>query len=314
MNWKTIRKYLPIIGIALFVYLLIKLDITKIFVQIKNINFSYFSIAIIFVIIFLIFQTLKWFIIAKKQKIEIPFKEALKINLITNFYGFVTPAKLGSLIRVDYLRKYKGDTGKGLSNFFIDKILDLSSLFFLAIGFGLIFYEKTKIPLRYLYILLAIFLAIVLLSFIFYKKEHSRFFLRFIYRKFIPERMKEKTRIAFDSFYKDMPSFMFLFFVFIINLMNWVINYSIVYFVGLSLGIDIGLAPFFVILPISTLVAQIPITISGFGTRELTMISLFNLFRVEAVKVFSMSILSIIITSIIPSIIVIFFLFKKERK
>jgi hypothetical protein len=64
---------------------------------------------------------------------------------------------------------------------------------------------------------------------------------------------------------------------------------------------------------ISTLVAQIPITINGLGTRELTQISLFRLFDVEAVKVFSMSILNIFLASVIPSIIAILFLFRKEK-
>ncbi len=124
MKWKSIKKILPVIGIGLFIYLLIKLDITKIFNEIANINWFYIFISLIFVFVFFITQTVKWFVLARKQKIKIPFKEAFKVNLISSFYGFVTPAKIGSIIRIDYLKKYGGNTGKGINNFILDKIFD----------------------------------------------------------------------------------------------------------------------------------------------------------------------------------------------
>jgi len=315
MKWGTIKRYLPLIGIVIFIYLLIKLDVSKVFTEIRNLNINYFLIALTFIFAFFIIQTLKWFIIAKKQKINVPFKEAFKINLIGNFYGFITPSKIGSIIRMDYLKKYGGDTGKGLSNFVVDKVLDLSSLFVLVIVFGFIVYREKIIPHTYLGLIFIIFLVMILSFLFFYKKEISKPALRFIYKKLIPKKMKEKGKIIFESFYKDLPSLFFLFFVFIINLAAWVVDYAAIYFIGLSININIGFVPFLVILPISTLVAQIPITIDGFGTRELTMINLFGLFGIEGVKVLSMSILGIIITGIIPSIIAMFvLLFKRKIK
>jgi len=304
-HWNKIKKFFPIIGVALFIYLLIKLDITKVVGEIKNVNFSYLFIALIFVLIFFSIQTLKWFVIARKQKINVPYWAAFKINLICNFYGFITPSKIGSVIRMDYLKKYGGDTGKGLSNFAIDKVLDLGSLFILVVVFGFIFAQEKIISSTNLYILLSFFLLIFVAFLFFYKKENSKKALGFIYRKFVPKRLKEKGKTIFDSFYKDTPKKKFLFFVLFINLINWIVDYAIIYFTGLSLGINIGFTPFLIILPLSTLVAQIPITIDGLGTRELTMISLFALFNVEAVKVLSMSILSIIIVNIIPGIIAV---------
>ncbi len=316
MSWKKIRKYLPIIGIGLFIYLLIRLDITKIFQEIKNLNFSYLFIAIGLLGIFFVIQTLKWFMIAREQRINIPFKDALKINIISDFYGIVTPSKIGSIMRIDYLRKYKADTGKGLSNFVIDKILDLSSLFILTIVFSFIFYRElisSIISFQYQIVIIAIFMVMVVLSLLFYKKETSRSIVKVVYKIFIPKRLKEKSRIMFDSFYEDMPSLIFLFLIFLVGMINWIVNYAMIYFISLSLGVNIGFIPFLIIMPISTLVAQIPITINGLGTREITMISLFELFGVNAVKVFSMSLIGIIISSIIPTIIAIIFICQKEK-
>jgi len=61
-------------------------------------------------------------------------------------------------------------------------------------------------------------------------------------------------------------------------------------------------------------VAMIPISISGLGTREAALITLFGLFGVSAAKVFSLSIITLIIVGIIPSIIGIFLIFDKKLK
>jgi glycosyltransferase 2 family protein len=304
MKWATIKKYLPIIGIGIFIYLLIKLDIAKVFLEFKNIIWSYVGISCIFVLIYLVFQTLKWFILAKRQKIDISFGEAFKINFISNFYGFITPGKIGTIIRTDYLKKKGTEAGKGVSNFVIDKVLDFCSLFVLIIGFGFVIYKKI-IPNGEWYILIGMFLLLIILFGIFYNKKSSKFLLRPIYRKLIPEKLKEKSKILFDSFYEDLPSISFLIIALVINLIAWVVNYINIYLIGLSLGININFIYFLIILPIATLIAQIPITINGFGTRELTLIGLFGVLGIGATKVFSMSILSIIVASIIPSIIAI---------
>ena len=132
--------------------------------------------------------------------------------------------------------------------------------------------------------------------------------------RLIPERLKEKARLSFDSFYENIPGLGFLALVFILNLITWIIAYAIFYFVGLSLGVNLSFIYYLAILPVSTLVSQIPITISGLGIRELTMISLFGLFNVDAVRVFSMSLITLVLSGIIPSIIAIFLTIKKDYR
>lgn len=312
MKWRTIRRYLPIIGIAIFIYLLIKLDVTKIAKELNNLNINYIGISIIVILIYFIFQTLKWFVLAKRQKINLSFGEAYKINFISNFYGFITPGKIGTAIRTDYLKKKGTETGKGISNFVLDKVLDFVSLFVLMILFGFSIYKKI-IPNGEWYILIGSFILLIILFLIFYNKNSCKFCLGPIYRKLIPDKFKEKSRTLFHSFYEDIPSIPFLLMALIINLAAWVINYLNIYLIGLALGININFIYFLIILPIATLIAQIPITINGFGTRELTLIGLFGVLGIEATKVFAMSILSIIIVNVIPSIIAIIFVLKDKK-
>jgi len=306
-NWK---KYLPIIGIILFVYILIKVDLFKILNEIKEVNLYFIFIALIFVFLMLFVETFKWFVIALFQDIKMPYKEAFKINLITNFYGFVTPSKLGSVIRAEYLKKYSGNLGKGLFNFTIDKILDISSIIFLAIVFSFVFKDKLNLPVG---VFTGIFLIFVLVTLFFIKKERSKWALGFFYNRFIPEKMKKKAKITFDSFYDHIPKKRYFILFFCLNLINWLVIYATTYFIGVSLGIELGFVFYLGILPLGTLVTLIPISINGLGTREAALISLFALFGVSAAKVFSMSVIGLLMAGIVPAVIGSFFIFRRGR-
>jgi uncharacterized protein (TIRG00374 family) len=190
--------------------------------------------------------------------------------------------------------------------------MDLSSLFFMAIVLGFVF--KDLFGLESMNYLIILFAVMIFLLLFFYKKERSKIILKVIYRKLVPHRMKSKAKATFHSFYEDLPKKKFLLIIFLLNLINWIVNYSVIYFVGLSLGINLNFIYFLAILPLATLVAQIPITISGLGTREITMIGLFGIFGVEAVSVFSMSILAILLTNILPAFIALILIFKNKNE
>lgn len=296
-----ITKYLPIIGISIFIYLLIKLNPIKILKEVSNAKPLFLLIALLFTFFLMITQTIKWFVIARVQKIMIPFFEAVKINLIGSFYGFLTPSKIGGILRTEYLKKYSDGWGKGASNFILDKILDVCSLVFLVIIFSFIFKEIISVNL--LYYAVIIFFVLIVGLLIFRNEKKSKFLLGFFYKKFVPKKLKERLREEFYSFYENMPRKRYFFLFFLLNLFNWGVIYSVTFFVGLALGINISFFYYLAILPLATLVGEIPITISGLGTREATMVSLFGLLGIEPAKVFSMALITLFTGSIVPSVI-----------
>ncbi|MBT3404855.1 flippase-like domain-containing protein [archaeon] len=307
-----VKKILPLIGIGIFLYILFRLDFRRILSELKNIRIEFLIVALIFLSLSVLSQTFKWFIIARTQKIKVRFPEALKANLIGEFYGFITPSKVGSLTRMAYIKKCEGyNHGKGASNYVLEKILDVCSLIFLAVIFSFVF--QKVLPQTFVYYSVVLFFILFSLLIFFRDKERTKKIFRGIYHKFIPKKIKQKVKNGFNSFYEDMPQKRFFLIFFIINLINWIILYLFSFFIGLSLSINVPFFYFLAILPIATLVGLIPITISGLGTREATLISLFGLFGISATKVFSMSILSLI-GGTIPAIIGIFLIFRSRSK
>ncbi|MAG61875.1 hypothetical protein CMI43_03635 [Candidatus Pacearchaeota archaeon] len=296
-----LKKYLPIFGILLFIYILVKIDLQAVLSEIQNANIYFLLIGVFLVFVMMLSETIKWFTIARFQNIKIPFSEAFKINMIDNYYGFITPSKVGSVIRAEYLRKYtEGHFGKGLFNFIIDKVMDLSAIIFIAIIFSYNFKDKLDLPIGFF---TALFLFFVFGTLFFLKKERSEVILRIIYRKLVPNRFRDQAKSSFESFYDHVPKKRYFILFFLLNLFNWIINYTLAYSVGLSLGINLPFIYYLSILPLATLVSLIPISVAGLGTREATLISLFGLFGITAAKVFSMSIISLLIAGIIPAIV-----------
>lgn len=297
-----IKKYLPIIGILIFTYLLIKLDVTEIIKEIANVDIFFLLVALFISIISILTETMKWFVVARSQKIKVPFFEAVGINLIGSFYGFITPSKVGNIIRAEYLKKYSNDKrGKGISNFVLDKVLDICSLVLLVIVFS--FVSLKFLSANYLYFSIVGLVFLLACLFIFMDRERSKKILKVFY-KLVPKKLRERVKNGFYSFYEDMPKKRFLSFFFFVYIINWIVAYLVMFFIGKAVGINnVPFVYFLAILPIATLVAQIPVTISGLGTRELTTISLFGLLGVEATKVFSMSVIGLVIGALLPAII-----------
>jgi len=162
------------------------------------------------------------------------------------------------------------------------------------------------IPKSYL---IGIFGFIIIFGFIFSKKERAEFLLKGLYKKLVPEKIKVKTKLTFDSFYENLPGKKWIALFFILNVINWIVIYFIAFLIGLSLGINLHFIYFLAIMPIGTIIGLIPITVNGLGTREAVLISLFGLFGFRAVKIFSMSIINLFITGVLPCIVASFFIF-----
>jgi glycosyltransferase 2 family protein len=308
-----IKKLLPIIGIVILIYIIYKANPQKIINEVLNVNLSFFSIAIGLTFLSLITQTLKWSVIATYQKINLGFWEAFKINLVGFFYGFITPAKIGNIVRADYLKKYTGgDLSPGITNFILDKIFDLLSLIGIVVLFSFSF--KSVIPINYFYISISLFVLFIIGIFVFKDQERSKKILRVFYVHLVPNKFKERWKSRFYAFYNHFPSRKYFVLFFLINAINWVIIYFSMYFMGLSLGINLSFLTFLAICPIATLIGYIPITINGLGTREAILVSLMGLFGVDSAKVVSMSLLNILVGGIIPSIIAIFLIVKMNNK
>ncbi|MBS3090551.1 flippase-like domain-containing protein [Candidatus Pacearchaeota archaeon] len=305
-------KLFPVIGILLFAYIVIRISPAKIWFSLVNSDFRYILLALLLFVPIPLLQAAKWGYILQKQGIKVKFKNLLRLQLISMFYGEVTPGRLGTLIKIPYLcKETKKPASECSSSVIIDRLFDLVSVaLFAALGAMLVLRKFAG----FFYFSLAVFFGLLIAMFIFTNKKTSQIMLRIIFRFLVPEKFKEKARISFDRFYGNLPPLTKLIPAFLITLLVWSIIYTQSYLVALAFSVKVPYLYFITTFAIVTVISLVPITLAGLGTREATLLTLLSPYALLPEKIVGFSILLSVISIIIYSLAGLWFIFKIKKK
>jgi hypothetical protein len=104
------------------------------------------------------------------------------------------------------------------------------------------------------------------------KKKQSENILKFFIKLISPGLFKEKTQGIIEEFFEDSKKITVSLFakLFIFELSYYLLTALAFFFLALSLGLNIPLWYLYLIDPFVSLVAILPISILGLGTRELS--------------------------------------------
>lgn len=295
------KALFPIIGLGIFVYILYDIGIERIRDALGGINIFFFLISAALLAPRIVMSTYKWKMIARQQGIEASLLLLIKLNLIGLFYGTITPLWIGDYIRIPYLKEDTRESfGKCTSTVLIDQSLEFAALFILALMGSIILINE--FPSLFL-VLFSFFFVFIFLALFFKEKKRSKKFLKTLYRICIPKKLKPFMANEFHSFYESIPSLKFLFVPLLIEIFSYILFFLQLYILALSFPISIPFISFILIYPIASLISLIPVTISGFGTREGTLIYLFSLYGIADETTVAISLGGYVVTMLIPSFI-----------
>jgi len=299
--YPRIKTLLPIIGIGVFIYIIFSIGIQNINEAIGEINLLFFILSFLIFFPRIIISTYKWKMISTEQGINIRLISLLKFNIIGIFYGTVTPLWIGDYIRIPYLQEETGERfGKCASTVLIDQAVELAALFILALGGGIILIRQVPMVFLALFVLFIIFFISALML---KEKERSRRLCLFIYRFFIPKKLKGLVEKEFHSFYSHIPQLRFLFVPLLLEIGSYILFFTQIYILTLSFSVLIPYTSFILIYPIASLISLFPISISGLGTREGALIHLFSFYGVSSDITVAISLGGYIVTLLLPSFI-----------
>ena len=111
-----------IISLTLLLFLIFRIDLQQMFLLIKGGNKLYFFLAFFILPIMFVIRAKKWKVLLDSMKIERNIFKITKILLIGIFYGMLSPAKVGELGRVYFLRKKRTKT---VPTLIVDRFKDL---------------------------------------------------------------------------------------------------------------------------------------------------------------------------------------------
>jgi len=279
------KRYFVIIGLILLAVILFTIDLKKTVSIILSSNPFYLLPVLFFTALAVIGKGLKWKQIISAQGSSISLSDSTRIFCSGFFLSILTPGRIGDLARAFYL-KDKMPLGAAISTIVIDRIIDVVVLLSLS-AFSIIaltyFFGITFISLELLLFLLILFIIFCAL---FFNRGIVRFLLKPFYKILVPEKFKKKLKLSFSSFYnslvlifsrkKPVASAVLIAFI------TWLFSILIGYFISCSLGLNVPFYFFVLLIPVLSLIEVIPISISGFGTREATAIFLLSVYQISA--------------------------------
>lgn len=287
MNLKTLL-FKICISIVLFGYLVYKITLDNIYDAILKTNYYLLATAIPLILLLYFIKAIKWKILLHSVGININVPRSMKIVLIGTFYGMLTPGKVGELTRSYFLTEKKVLT---LPTVIWDKLIDVMILSIFSIISLSLFFDR-----QLLYIIAGIFIvAIMILVTLSDEKTLHRFteYLNF------PEDFHSQFSTSMKCISSKKRS-----------LLKTIILTTLYYAICLIIGIltivsidsslDLKLA---LGLPIIILLGNIPLTLSGIGTREFVATVITNNMHLSNEIGFLFAFLMFIIITLVPGII-----------
>jgi uncharacterized protein (TIRG00374 family) len=221
--------------------------------------------------------------------------EAIKAFLVGFSFSTLTPAKLGDFLKVFYINDENCGVGRSLATIVIDRLIDIILLFSIALVGVYAFSAFYRIEILSTWTLLLIMAGIVSGITIVLNRPLLSAILRPFFNLFVPIYLKDRVSLYYYDFFTGLFSFYhdrrrFFMSVFI-GIISWIPPFIYGYLLALSLGINIGLFFFILVIPVLSLLDLLPISISGIGTRDVALIFLFGLNGISAEQAVAFSLL-----------------------
>jgi len=288
-NFILIALYLS--TIAIFVIIFSKIDFPNTLKILKETILSFFLIAVLLNFISLGVHAAKWRQLLTYLGLNIPLKEALFLEISSMPTRILLPLKSGELIQALYLKKKKQfPLKKGAFSLIISAFYDLCTLiFYILVGLVIVKVDFSNI-IFWAFTTISLFIITSLLIFFFKRKYVFKI---------------HKNIIKIFDFFKNTTLKRAIFLFLYSMLFNFITLWTY-FFIFKSLSISVPFKELVLFIPILLSLTQIPITISGFGTREALIIYLFSNYAPQE-NLFAVGILVALIMYVIPSILSIFF-------
>lgn len=290
-----IKKYSFIIGLIIFAIILSKTNLEGIFQNIKNINPLYLILAMLMTIPTLFNKALCWNYIKRKQGIKYNLKDSFLMYCSGIYIGLITPGRIGEITKAIYLKKDGHSMGKSLVSTVIDRLSDFAFLLlFLFVGslFLITIFQK-QVLILILGIILSIAIFLIALKF-----DLIKWVINKLFNKLVPKKYQKSWKLNFQDFINDLKSYKLKHYLVIlfITTFSWIFYYLQMFILAKGVGIDIPILYLAIIVTIAGLITLIPISISGIGTRDATLLALFIPFAITTEQIIAFSVLILLMS------------------
>jgi len=299
------KNLIKLIGLVFFIVLIIyKINFKQFFNTIAQLNPWLLLLASFVLVIVGLFKLLRWFYILRKLQIKTNFLKIYKIFYLSLLFGTFTPLNVGEIVgKVAYLKKTDGEISSPLISIFIDRLSDIFILIALSIV-GIILF----LPLHQGQALLATatLLLMIVLFFLIIKTKIAQKIILKIFSIILPKKIYYKWQKQLHKILSAFQSLTFKDVILIICFTAIALFFILLHLKLIAIALNIEQIPtlyYLLIYAMTRIVMLIPITVAGFGTREISILALFSLFSVSSEVAIIFSLL-LFFLGLIPTMII----------
>jgi uncharacterized protein (TIRG00374 family) len=278
---KNAKLCLRIIGLAVFIIILGKLDIGMVAGIVTEARLFYLLAAFVWVIPLLLLKAYRWYMLLKLQGLEYEFRSLFLDFLSSNYLGLATPGRAGEFTKVAYLKDMtRASWGKAFSSVIADRLLDLFVI--IAIGsLGVLAYPFSHQLSTLMVLLLTGLLGV---TYCLFDAKVGISVLGLWHKVRSGYTSGGNLAIHLADFYQGMGAFrrIKVAVAVVLSLLAYLCVISQGYLLARAIGITLSPLYLAFCMAIVSLVSLIPISISGIGTRDMVLIGLFSTQGIQA--------------------------------
>jgi len=259
------------------------------------------------ILLILVMRGLRWQVILRGLGVEVPLVRSTVVWCIGFFASSVTPAKSGDALRAVYVRQDSGRSyGEAFLSVFVDRLWDLVFILVAGIITVPVFSRRyTELPSAWIVVGAALVLGAGI--YVATQREVMRRLLRPLFGMLVPARFKEAFALNFHSFYDSLRAYATgsrrHLTVGLLTLVCWGLIFLLAWVIAWSMHIRVSFAFIALIMPIVTLAELLPVSISGLGTREATVVYFFSAIAVGQAPAVGFSIAYLLIGTYLTALI-----------
>jgi uncharacterized protein (TIRG00374 family) len=309
-----ISALLPLVGIFLFVFILLNVNIGQTFQILSKANIWFILLAMSISILSVVIKSLKWRAIIRVYG-EYGLGSSVKSWFMGFSLGMVTPARIGDFSRA-YSLKNKIGLVKGVVTVVVDRILDIAILFcFATISFAS-FASILREQFAVFFIISAIFALFLAGVYIFTRKGAAKFLLKPLFYRIVPEKHKSGMSSTFQDFYGSIGSVKrrTIAYAALLGILAWLATVLQYYLLALSIGLGVSYLFLLLVMPVVLLLDLLPISFAGLGTRDAALILFFSFASIGREYALSFSLLVFIFSYVFIGLIGAAFILRSSCK
>lgn len=219
---------------------------------------------------------LQWKLLLERQNVHLTYGRLLKLYHVGLFFNNFMPGNVGGDVKKIYDIRMQGgqDTvGAGLTATFFDRLFGLFFVTLFALAMGALFFVHDDMQRAFIWPSIWIFLGFCALFACLCSRRLGRLCCR-IASKVLPARFGIRLVRMFQRF-QSFRSLRLWVNISLISAVTQSLRIFVHYFCGIAIGLDLSISWYFYYIPLVAIVSALPISIGGFGPRELLAQSLF---------------------------------------